>query len=74
MEIISSKIPPGAKSGEGNTFTKLILKQLTFKIVVFRKRVGHLAEHVRSTDSLNSHFFLRAAEVTYNCSGVYAVV
>ena len=32
MEIISSKIPSGAKSGEGNTCTKSILKQLTFQL------------------------------------------
>ena len=47
MEIISSKIPSDAKSEEGKTCTKSILKELTFKIVVFRKRVSHLAEHVR---------------------------
>ena len=57
MEIISSKIPSGAKSGEGNTCTKSILKQLTFKIVVSRKRISRLAEHVLSTDSLNSAYF-----------------
>ena len=58
MEILSSKIPSGAKSEEGNTCTKSILKQLTFKIVGFRQRVSHVAEHVRSTDSLNSANFL----------------